>query len=454
MERCLAPLSVMVFIAFYTIWLFWLSDYPFQLSSDDALNFARAVERYSVLEFRPHFPGYPVFVGMSRLVLLMGIEHVVNVVVSFCSMSLLPLLMCAIIRSIGCSVPVAIFGSLLIMTQPLMASLALNGLSDSLAMMFLLFALLLVIKKQYVGVGFCLGLMLATRPSYFPLAFVFLWMPLVVIEKGHRKRAYIKATISVFFVGLISGCFLWAKDGYAYFSEGIRFTQGHFLLWGNTVISGHSTIIEWFNVLYLEYQRLGLGIIFLSIMAMVASFQRSFGNKTAQDKAIRWQMVFGLIYIVYLFWVLSSQNPNSMRHWAPIFLLFSLMLSVQLECLMGGKLRFVSGVFLLVYFGFLGSKRLDFNVEQAPVQQAINWIKLNPQMQNIGTNYHVNLIRNCLKDRSVYDMYYPSSEFELENNNEPTWRLSSSRLAGDELITQFPARFTGEKSLYLYKISQ
>jgi len=49
-------------------WLCWLLTFPVALDSDDALNFAHGVVRFSVLEFSPHFPGYPAFIWLARLI--------------------------------------------------------------------------------------------------------------------------------------------------------------------------------------------------------------------------------------------------------------------------------------------------------------------------------------------------------------------------------------------------
>ena len=49
-------------------WLGWLLAFPVALDSDDALNFSHGVTRFSVLEFAPHFPGYPAFIWLARLI--------------------------------------------------------------------------------------------------------------------------------------------------------------------------------------------------------------------------------------------------------------------------------------------------------------------------------------------------------------------------------------------------
>ena len=61
--------TIWLLILLQGVWLCWLLAFPVALDSDDALNFAHGVTRFSVLEFSPHFPGYPAFIWLARLIL-------------------------------------------------------------------------------------------------------------------------------------------------------------------------------------------------------------------------------------------------------------------------------------------------------------------------------------------------------------------------------------------------
>jgi len=459
LERLGRTMSIQ-FILLYVVWVMWLFAYPFQLNSDDALNFHRAIERFSVLEFRPHFPGYPTFVGASWLASILNPEvAAANVVVSFVSVMLIPILVFVIVKQLSRSIFSAALAGMLVMTQSLMGALALNGLSDSLALVCLLFALLMVLGKRYILTGVWIGLMLSTRPSYFPLVLVFLMVPMITEAKGLRVSAYLKAGISVALIGALSLLFIWVKDGAAYIEEGIRFTTGHFTIWGNTVSTQDASVIQWIDVLVSEYTAMSLILILCSLLYGLSSFYRFSGMNTSDKLDGRdqcWQGIIASIGLVYLVWMLLAQNPENLRHWAPVVLLFCIVLSLQLNELLDTKRNtaLVASVFVLCGFAIIGWQSINLRPDVAPVQQAIRWINNQSNNKFIGSNYCVNLLKDRLTDSVVFDMYYPSSAIALNKKSDRAWRLSNTELKNNELITQFPARFSGERRLYLYKMSQ
>jgi len=442
----------LMFTVFYLIWAVWLSSYPFQLSSDDALNFSRAVERFSVLEFRPHFPGYPAFVVFSRIAAIWSDAVVANVMVSFVSVLLIPMAAVAIVYSITSSVFATALTGLLIIMQPLMASLALNGLSDSLGILFLLLALMSGFKDHYYLAGLFLGLMLASRPSYFPLLAGFLAVPLLIAPHGKKLKSLMQGTSSIVLIGIISFGFIWIYDGAAYIEEGIRFTSGHFGIWGNTYASDAPLPLQWFDSLSPVYGIAGLSIIALSLVLAVRDMF------SLQRRSNQYQTVITLVLAGYLIWVLLAQNPDNLRHWAPVMVLFAILISLEIHSFSqnsrGRLIASFGAAGVLLCFALFGLKNTQFQLMQAPVQQAISWLQEHPEAEAVGSNYSVNLLRNELEGRAVYDMYYPSSSLALEKSNKGGWRITGTPLKDHNLITQFPARFSGERRLYLYKISR
>ncbi len=441
------------FLLVYLLWAGWLSQYPIQITSDDALNFSRAIERFSVLEFRPHFPGYPAFVGMSRFVALWSSPDLANVMLSLMAAIALPILVFGLIVQLSGSWLAACLGGLLVLIQPLVASVALSGLSDSLALVFLLLALMSGFRQKNVLAGLCIGLMLATRPSYFPLALGCMVIPLLNGNKGPKIKIYVQASFSLIIVGLLSLAFIWSKDGSGYFVEGIRFTQGHFSTWGNTAAGDNSGVVQWLETLIQTYGIVGIGLMMACVLAGLFEIRPSRINRLD----FRCQGVIALISTTYLIWVLVAQNPDNLRHWTPVVLLFSVLLPLQIQAYFQHgqrhKVASVISVACLVYFAAVGGMNSNFEPAQSPTQQAITWIKQHPEITIVGTNYSVNLLREQLNNRAVYDMYYPSSHLALLNRQQTAFRLSGSQLNDQQLITQFPARFSGERQLYLYKAS-
>ncbi|MGR5127425.1 hypothetical protein [Photobacterium swingsii] len=459
----------------YLFWWHWIGQFPLQLTSDDALNFARGVERFSVLEFRPHFPGYPAFIGFARFAALWVEPNTAAIWVSLLSAMLIPLAVARLIHLCSLSLVAATLGGVLALTQPLLASMALSGLSDASAILLLLVALAAAIQKQYWRVGLWLGLMLATRPSYVVLAFAVAAVPWW--QGLHRQlglvgltKAFLKACCSLVLVGGVSLTFIWAHDGAAYISEGIRFTQGHFAIWGNTVEGNDTTLWQWvialrngFGGALLLASLLSLSV---AIVIAIASIKPIWLKRSRLD-ALSSPELAALATVASLYWVWISvgQNPDNLRHWAPVLFLVLVVMPVQTARLVQGRpVLFVVVLGLISYYcgcnidAMVPSFKQDLIQRQAPIQQAIQWIRTQPTIKVVGTNYSVNLLRSQLQGRAVYDMYYPSSERALREqayqNPNSAWRISGTQLPGLKLEAQFAPRFIGERGLFLYQISQ
>ncbi len=116
-------------------WLGWLLTFPVALDSDDALNFAHGVVRFSVLEFSPHFPGYPAFIWLARLINL-AVDDPARAVqwASLLGSSLLAPLAALLAVRLWQRPSLLAPIWLLVLALPLTPSLALSGLSDGPAL--------------------------------------------------------------------------------------------------------------------------------------------------------------------------------------------------------------------------------------------------------------------------------------------------------------------------------
>ena len=456
-------LTFIMLIALVCIgWWLWIGRFPLELTSDDALNFSRGVERFSVLEFSPHFPGYPAFIGLSRLAAIWVEPATAPVWISLLSAWLIPLLIARLVYLLSGSMPAALLGSALAYMQPLLASIALSGLSDSAAMMLFILALIAALQQKNIMTGLWIGLMLAARPSYFPLALGMLMFPLWGDYVGSRLRAYGLAGMAITVVGIFSLGFIWFHDGSAYFEEGIRFTQGHFAIWGNTVEGDSASIWQWTLALMKGFGWLGVLVVIGSLLHAVAGLI----TKPAKVDCQKQMALIAAIAGLYWLWITVGQNPDNLRHWAPVLFLFLVVFPVQLtwlrkEGIVSARSVPVAGIIAsgAVIYCLISGYQSVYNAPlQAPVQQAMGWIKLNPQVRVIGSNYSVNLLREQLGSHAIYDMYYPSSKLALANAAKRTpqsaWRISGTRLPRQQLIAEFRPRFIGERRLYLYQISQ
>ena len=140
------------------------------LDSDDALNFAHGVVRFSVLEFSP-LSGLPAFIWLARLINL-AVDNPARAVqyTSLLGSSLLAPLAATLAVRLWQRPSLLAPVWLLVLALPLTPTLALSGLSDGPALAAWLGTLLALQQRKIALAGLLLGLMLALRPSYFVLA--------------------------------------------------------------------------------------------------------------------------------------------------------------------------------------------------------------------------------------------------------------------------------------------
>ncbi|HGY1012702.1 TPA: hypothetical protein ACNUUK_000951 [Aeromonas salmonicida subsp. smithia] len=296
------------------VWMGWLFAFPIALDSDDALNFAHGVTRFSVLEFSPHFPGYPAFIWLARLINLL-VDDPARAVqwASLLGSSLLAPLAALLAVRLWHRPALLTPIWLLVLALPLTPTLALSGLSDGPALAAWLGALLALQQRRMALAGLLVGLLLALRPSYFVLALLPLWLGMA--QKGTRVRFVLPIAL----VGLTSLLFVWQADGWAYFSEGRRFTDGHFTLWGNTAAAHGDRLLSWARTF--NDQLTPLWPLAVGALLVLPLWQRAKGQATALSP------LWTLYWLVLLLWTLFGQNPDNPRHLAPITLLGIVLLA-------------------------------------------------------------------------------------------------------------------------------
>ncbi|WP_421235606.1 hypothetical protein [Aeromonas enteropelogenes] len=314
-------------------WLGWLLAFPVALDSDDALNFAHGVVRFSVLEFAPHFPGYPAFIWLARLV---------NLVVDSpaAAVQYASLLGTGLLAPLAALLAVRLWQRpsllapvwLLVLALPLTPTLALSGLSDGPALAAWLGALLALQHRKSALAGLLLGLMLALRPSYFVLAL----LPIALGSQHRGER--LRFVLPIALVGFACLLFVWQADGWAYFSEGRRFTDGHFTLWGNTAAAHGDRLLSWANTFNEQLTPLWP----LAVGGLLAQplWQRCKSHAAALSPT------WSLYWLALLLWTLFGQNPDNPRHLGPITLLAIILLAGMLP--RRGELPAMLGALLLL----------------------------------------------------------------------------------------------------------
>ncbi|XKL93664.1 hypothetical protein HC167_08010 [Aeromonas media] len=324
--------TIWLLILLQGVWLGWLLAFPVALDSDDALNFAHGVTRFSVLEFSPHFPGYPAFIWLARLINLAMDDPAAAVQwASLLGTALIAPLAAWLAVRIGQRPSLLVPVWLLVLALPLTPTLALSGLSDGPALAAWLGALLALQHRKPALAGLLLGLLLALRPSYLVLALLPLWLGL------HHKGERIRFVLPIALVGLACLLFVWQADGWAYFGEGRRFTDGHFTLWGNTAAAHGDRLLNWSRTF--SDQLTPLWPLPMGALLVLPLWQRARQQQTMSS-------LWNLYWLALLLWTLFGQNPDNPRHLAPITLLGIVLLAGGLPR-RGEGLAVVAGLLLL-----------------------------------------------------------------------------------------------------------
>jgi hypothetical protein len=409
------------------------------IPSDDALFFVRSVERFSVLEFSPHFPGYPGFVLGAR-VLDLGIGDPVTSVFLLSALAGLsiPIAVYFWVRGGGGSWAFALAAAACALLQPVLPALSLSMLSDPVGLALALWHLVALQRGRLVASGLLLGLCVAARPSYAVMAAVSALC--VGILKRERCGAFFAAFAAV---GVVCAAFVLAADGLGYFSEGLRFVSGHFSIWGRGPATGAAP--GWAAVLAGLVG--GYGGLALCGVALAWSSRGLDLRNAAELCAVAMAVTYG-------FWVIFGQNPDHPRHAAPIVFLGLGIAGVGLARV---QPRAVSAA---VLGGLLAHTMYDFTVRvergwvPAPLTQASRALAARPDALVI-TQRGVETLRAQHPELRILDGYYEASaRFAARNSDASSvLRLSASAAPSDrwQRLAEFPARFPGETGLSLYE---
>ena len=419
--------TIWLLILLQGVWLGWLLTFPVALDSDDALNFAHGVVRFSVLEFSPHFPGYPAFIWLVRLINL-AVDDPARAV------QWASLFGTALIAPLAAGLAVKLWQRpsllapvwLLVLALPLTPTLALSGLSDGPALAAWLGALLALSHRKPALAGLLLGLLLALRPSYFVLALLPLWLGL------HHKGERIRFVLPIALVGLASLLFVWQADGWAYFGEGRRFTDGHFTLWGNTAAAHGDRLLSWARTFH--DQLTPLWPLAVGALLVLPLWQRS------KDQAATLSPLWTLYWLALLLWTLFGQNPDNPRHLAPLSLLGIVLLAGRLP-LWGERPAMLGALLLLM-------STLTPAAPPAMVQAAMLAEKTCPALV---TQWGVRLLRETTTLPVTDGWYQGDAALAL---TQGACRLSRRPIAQSEMPLPhqahwFAPRFGAEPGLWL-----
>jgi len=400
----------------YLALAFWLFSFQPSIASDDAFFFMQAIERFSILEFRPHFPGYPGFVILGKALHALGLSP--RDALAFLSiLSALAIPPLTALAAKDNKLMVFCFA----LTMPLLPLLGLSMLSDGCGIAFFMAALWQYRKGNMAICGGLLGMVLACRPSFFiPVGVFILWE--MVKQKGAIALVLSSAIIClVFFGGVL------AIEGMPLLWEALRFIEGHFYIWGNTSLS--LAQVSWWDS-FLSFQGGMIYGLFLAVAVLYSLY------KFIKEEALT-DTLWAVCISAWL-WTLFFQNPENLRHLALPLILTGL-------CALKTSKRRSSpfGIGAVCIHGFILSVFIFKPIETSPLEQSRMYFQ-NENITYLQTNYGVSYLQWSLRDKHVLDRYY------AHVLKEGSLDLSSSLLDNKAEMKIFTARILGEKTFYVY----
>lgn len=401
-----------IFLSLTTLcYAFFIFSYPPSFYNDDSLFLVNGIEYYSIIDFSPHFPGYPALIILGKILnFFLNDSKLSLFILTALSAVLTPMVIFFLVEKIV-NKKAALIAFLLTISSNYLLNLSLTMLSDSVGIFFFFLALYLLEINKNKMAGLLFSVALFTRPSYiilFVVGFIYLLI---------RKKDSLKHILIYFFLGLIFFLgFIVMQEGQLYFIEAKRFIFGHFSIWG----TGQNSKITWLSNLF--------SFINLPYLLLVFCFFKPPAHLR----------LYCSFFLVYLVWILLAQNPDNIRHMIPLIIMGNILLS-QFLSKYNTTYTYLIVIFNLFFFN-------NLSVKTSPIEHILSDIK--KENSTIITNRGVEFFRK-FQDNPVVDNYYAhSSKFIKMQGN--TYTISASKLQRKPFQT-YKGRFVGEPSYYLYK---
>lgn len=331
---------------------------PQFVESKDGLFFLRGVERYSVVETRPHWPGYPVFIWMGKLFSLLYTDHTLAlhlVSIGASTLTLWPIAKLAVLwhRSLKpgeCSNTgwVGFTAALIWVLLPLSWLGASEIFSDPLGLLagLVIFWLACRAVESRSGSAFYLpaggllaGVMLGTRLSYLflllPLAYA-VWINRYQPVLNRKKGPFVLPLVVLACFSLTVGLWLgWQllMDGWQFFLAGDSHLVGHYTEWGGSVSTDKNLLtrpvrmLETLAVYGLASWWPGLSFIrlpvTLALLALIGSALKKLGRKKIAPPLLM-ALLWGGPYFA---WIILGNDVDLARYDFPL---------VALVCIVAG----------------------------------------------------------------------------------------------------------------------
>lgn len=310
----------------------------------DDVDFALGIREYDLWEMQPHFPGYPVYMIVARLVFGWWNVNAITALSWFSAVSSalsVGFLYYIVVWVSGWKIAAAV--CLLWCVDPLSWVLGTQPLSDSFGCLLVLAMLSFALSAaddhrtirgrtlSLLVCGIMLGLLLGVRLSYVPFAIVLLWAG---YRYGIDTGRWWKVIQSALVTCLTMGLWLYALIRQAGSLDGlwrlsVSFTAGHFSDWGGAYQEGEAFWGRLWYWLSRQFLAAGLGTPWPHqswagyVVLVMLLFACLGAGKRLLDLSWRrfWDRSFGFIIawsVPYTVWAFFAQNIDKPRHILPL----------------------------------------------------------------------------------------------------------------------------------------
>ena len=373
----------------------------------DSLRFALSLYDYDITKLQPHFPGYPVFCFIAKIIyLLTGSMSITFSIIGGVSVYYLIYFMLKLDNNDAASL-VGLFMIFIIFFNPLVWLMSNRYMPDIMGLAIvtaILYQLIIRSKKMsslYCGY-FLSGVLAGIRLSYLPI----ILFPFISELIKNKNRLNL---LSLFLLGIFLWLIplIWITGFDNLWLSALNHTQGHFMDYGGSIFTEKNLSIRFFHLVESIWAD-GMGgywigrswvtVIFSFLIATLFIFGFvTIINNWKFEKSLK--IIMSCI-LIYLLWVFFSQNIiYKSRHILPALIVLFIILSVGFKYVITKhSVVLNTTVFLFVFLLIQITRTLVWDHKNP---SAISQLKNDLIQNNISTNVSTPLINYYMKSNSV-----------------------------------------------------
>ena len=373
----------------------------------DSLRFALSLYDYDITKLQPHFPGYPVFCFIAKIIyLLTGSMSITFSIIGGVSVYYLIYFMLKLDNNDAASL-VGLFMIFIIFFNPLVWLMSNRYMPDIMGLAIvtaILYQLIFRSKKMsslYCGY-FLSGVLAGIRLSYLPI----ILFPFISELIKNKNRLNL---LSLFLLGIFLWLIplIWITGFDNLWLSALNHTQGHFMDYGGSIFTEKNLSIRFFHLVESIWAD-GMGgywigrswvtVIFSFLIATLLIF--GFVNIINNWKFEKSLKIIMSCILIYLLWVFFSQNIiYKSRHILPALIVLFIILSVGFKYVITKhSVVLNTTVFLFVFLLIQITRTLVWDHKNP---SAISQLKNDLIQNNISTIVSTPLINYYMKSNSV-----------------------------------------------------